>query len=46
MSIRKGLKTVTSQHLMRYVYCKEVNGPKLACAALGNDAGIIGAAFL
>lgn len=34
------------QHLMRYVYCKEVNGPKLACAALGNDAGIIGAAFL
>jgi len=34
------------QHLMRYVYCKEVNGPKLACASLGNDAGIIGAAFL
>ncbi len=34
------------QHLMRYVYCKEVNGPRLTCASLGNDAGIIGAAFL
>ena len=33
-------------HVTGNVFCKQVSLPEIRCAELGNDAGIIGAAFL
>lgn len=34
------------EHVKQNVFCKQVALPEIVCAQLGNDAGIIGAAFL
>lgn len=34
------------EHVKQNVFCKQVDLPEIVCAQLGNDAGIIGAAFL
>lgn len=34
------------ENVAKNVFCKQVDLPEIVCASLGNDAGIIGAAFL